>query len=69
MMRSFLAVAAPFMGWPTVGGQRNLCGHRPTKALLYAAEVMHLAGHAGPWGIQAKDFADYCRQQLAAQIN
>ena len=25
----------------------------PTKALLYAAEVLHLAGHAGPWGIRA----------------
>jgi pyruvate/2-oxoglutarate dehydrogenase complex dihydrolipoamide dehydrogenase (E3) component len=24
----------------------------PTKALLYAAEVMHLARHAGTWGIQ-----------------
>ena len=25
----------------------------PTKALLYAAEVMHLAGHPEPWGIRA----------------
>jgi pyruvate/2-oxoglutarate dehydrogenase complex dihydrolipoamide dehydrogenase (E3) component len=25
----------------------------PTKALLYAAEVMHLASRAGPWGIRA----------------
>jgi pyruvate/2-oxoglutarate dehydrogenase complex dihydrolipoamide dehydrogenase (E3) component len=27
----------------------------PTKALLYAAEVMHLASHAGPWGIRAEN--------------
>ena len=27
----------------------------PTKALLYAAEVMHLASHAEPWGIRAED--------------
>ena len=25
----------------------------PTKALLYAAEVMHLASHARTWGIRA----------------
>jgi pyruvate/2-oxoglutarate dehydrogenase complex dihydrolipoamide dehydrogenase (E3) component len=27
----------------------------PTKALLYAAEVMHLARHAGPWGVRAEN--------------
>jgi pyruvate/2-oxoglutarate dehydrogenase complex dihydrolipoamide dehydrogenase (E3) component len=27
----------------------------PTKALLYTAEVMHLASHAGPWGIRAEN--------------
>src|SRR3974390_1747495 len=27
----------------------------PTKALLFAGEVLHLAGHAEPWGIRAKE--------------
>jgi pyruvate/2-oxoglutarate dehydrogenase complex dihydrolipoamide dehydrogenase (E3) component len=27
----------------------------PTKALLYAAEVMHLASHPEPWGIRAEE--------------
>jgi pyruvate/2-oxoglutarate dehydrogenase complex dihydrolipoamide dehydrogenase (E3) component len=27
----------------------------PTKALLYAAEVLHLASHAEPWGIRAEN--------------
>ncbi len=44
-----------------VGGLCILRGCMPTKALLYAAEVLHLARHAGPWGIQAEhvgfDFA------------
>jgi len=35
-----------------VGGLCILRGCMPTKALLYAAEVMHLAGHARPWGIR-----------------
>jgi pyruvate/2-oxoglutarate dehydrogenase complex dihydrolipoamide dehydrogenase (E3) component len=41
-------------GSSEVGGLCILRGCMPTKALLYAAEVLHLAGHAGPWGIQAK---------------
>jgi len=40
-------------GGDEVGGLCILRGCMPTKALLYAAEVMHLAGHAGPWGIRA----------------
>jgi pyruvate/2-oxoglutarate dehydrogenase complex dihydrolipoamide dehydrogenase (E3) component len=40
-------------GGEEVGGLCILRGCMPTKALLYAAEVMHLAGHAGPWGIRA----------------
>jgi pyruvate/2-oxoglutarate dehydrogenase complex dihydrolipoamide dehydrogenase (E3) component len=40
-------------GGKEVGGLCILRGCMPTKALLYAAEVMHLAGHAGPWGIRA----------------
>ena len=40
-------------GGKEVGGLCILRGCMPTKALLYAAEVMHLAGHAHPWGIRA----------------
>ncbi|SPE50886.1 Pyridine nucleotide-disulphide oxidoreductase dimerisation region [Verrucomicrobia bacterium] len=40
-------------GGQEVGGLCILRGCMPTKALLYAAEVMHLASHAAPWGIQA----------------
>jgi pyruvate/2-oxoglutarate dehydrogenase complex dihydrolipoamide dehydrogenase (E3) component len=38
---------------PEVGGLCILRGCMPTKALLYAAEVLHRASHAGPWGIRA----------------
>ncbi len=38
-----------------VGGLCILRGCMPTKALLYAAEVLHLAGHAEPWGIRAEN--------------
>ena len=48
-------------GGKEVGGLCILRGCMPTKALLYAAEVLHLAGHARPWGIHASkvgfDFA------------
>jgi pyruvate/2-oxoglutarate dehydrogenase complex dihydrolipoamide dehydrogenase (E3) component len=40
-------------GGEEVGGLCILRGCMPTKALLYAAEVMHLAGHPQPWGIRA----------------
>ena len=40
-------------GGEEAGGLCILRGCMPTKALLYAAEVMHLCGHAGPWGIRA----------------
>lgn len=40
-------------GGEQVGGLCILRGCMPTKALLYAAEVLHLAGHASPWGIRA----------------
>src|SRR5208282_1849538 len=39
-------------GGSEVGGLCILRGCMPTKALLYAAEVMHLASHPQPWGIQ-----------------
>ena len=40
-------------GGEEVGGLCILGGCMPTKALLYAAEVMHLASHPEPWGIRA----------------
>jgi pyruvate/2-oxoglutarate dehydrogenase complex dihydrolipoamide dehydrogenase (E3) component len=42
-------------GGEEVGGLCILRGCMPTKALLYAAEVMHLTSHAAPWGIHAED--------------
>jgi pyruvate/2-oxoglutarate dehydrogenase complex dihydrolipoamide dehydrogenase (E3) component len=42
-------------GGEEVGGLCILRGCMPTKALLYAAEVMHRASHAGPWGIRAEN--------------
>jgi pyruvate/2-oxoglutarate dehydrogenase complex dihydrolipoamide dehydrogenase (E3) component len=42
-------------GGEEVGGLCVLRGCMPTKALLYAAEVMHLASHAQPWGIRAEN--------------
>ena len=40
-------------GGRKVGGLCILRGCMPTKALLYAAEVKHLAEHAGTWGVRA----------------
>jgi pyruvate/2-oxoglutarate dehydrogenase complex dihydrolipoamide dehydrogenase (E3) component len=42
-------------GGEEVGGLCILRGCMPTKALLYASEVMHLASHAAPWGIRTED--------------
>src|SRR5712672_3392919 len=42
-------------GGNEVGGLCILRGCMPTKALLYAAEVIHLARHAGTWGIHTCD--------------
>src|ERR1700704_2284462 len=42
-------------GGSEVGGLCILRGCMPTKALLYAAEVMHLASHPEPFGIRAED--------------
>src|SRR3954462_16005835 len=41
-------------GGKEVGGLCILRGCMPTKALLYAAEVMHLATHAAVWGVRTK---------------
>jgi len=40
-------------GGKEIGGLCILRGCMPTKALLYAAEVLHLAGHVQPWGLRA----------------
>src|SRR5436190_23603143 len=41
-------------GGDEIGGLCILRGCMPTKALLYAAEVMHLARHPDPWGIRTE---------------
>ena len=52
-------------GGEKVGGLCILRGCMPTKALLYAAEVMHLATHAQPWGIRAEDVSFNFTQVMA----
>src|SRR2546423_7481826 len=42
-------------GGEEVGGLCILRGCMPTKALLYAAEVMHLTSHPQIWGIHAEE--------------
>jgi dihydrolipoamide dehydrogenase len=48
-------------GADELGGLCILRGCMPTKALLYAAEVMHLASHSGPWGIRAEVNFDFAK--------
>jgi pyruvate/2-oxoglutarate dehydrogenase complex dihydrolipoamide dehydrogenase (E3) component len=43
--------AAVIEGGAEVGGLCILRGCMPTKALLYSAEILHLARHAGTWGV------------------
>src|SRR5437660_2028658 len=52
-------------GGNEVGGLCILRGCMPTKALLYAAEVMHLASHAEPWGIRADEVSFNFTQVMA----
>ena len=52
-------------GGEQVGGLCILRGCMPTKALLYAAEVMHLASHPEPWGIRAEDVSFNFAQVMA----
>jgi pyruvate/2-oxoglutarate dehydrogenase complex dihydrolipoamide dehydrogenase (E3) component len=42
-------------GGEAIGGLCILRGCMPTKALLYAAEVFHLANHVSSWGIHADE--------------
>jgi pyruvate/2-oxoglutarate dehydrogenase complex dihydrolipoamide dehydrogenase (E3) component len=48
-------------GASELGGLCILRGCMPTKALLYAAEVMHLASHSEPWGIRADVNFDFAK--------
>jgi pyruvate/2-oxoglutarate dehydrogenase complex dihydrolipoamide dehydrogenase (E3) component len=57
--------AVAIEGGEQVGGLCILRGCMPTKALLYAAEVMHLASHASPWGIRAEDVSFNFKQVMA----
>ncbi|MDB6021513.1 MAG: lpd [Pedosphaera sp.] len=56
-------------GGREVGGLCILRGCMPTKALLYAAEVKHLAQHPDPWGIHSQkvtfDFAQVMARKNA----
>ena len=52
-------------GGEEVGGLCILRGCMPTKALLYAAEVMHLASHADSWGIRAENVSFNFKQVMA----
>jgi pyruvate/2-oxoglutarate dehydrogenase complex dihydrolipoamide dehydrogenase (E3) component len=52
-------------GGSEVGGLCILRGCMPTKALLYAAEVKHLAQHPDPWGIHSKQVSFDFTQVMA----
>jgi pyruvate/2-oxoglutarate dehydrogenase complex dihydrolipoamide dehydrogenase (E3) component len=52
-------------GGKEVGGLCILRGCMPTKALLYAAEVMHLANHAEQWGICAENVSFNFKEVMA----
>jgi pyruvate/2-oxoglutarate dehydrogenase complex dihydrolipoamide dehydrogenase (E3) component len=52
-------------GGEEVGGLCILRGCMPTKALLYAAEIMHLASHPEPWGIRAGNVGFDFKQVMA----
>jgi len=52
-------------GGDKVGGLCILRGCMPTKALLYAAEVLHLARHPQRWGIHVDDVSFNFTQVMA----
>jgi pyruvate/2-oxoglutarate dehydrogenase complex dihydrolipoamide dehydrogenase (E3) component len=52
-------------GGDEIGGLCILRGCMPTKALLYAAEVMHLTSHPQPWGIRTEDVSFNFAQVMA----
>src|SRR5436190_22733896 len=55
-------------GGKEVGGRCILRGCMPTKALLYAVEVMHLATHVDQWGIRAKGASFDFAQVMARKV-
>lgn len=57
--------AAVIEGGEELGGLCILRGCMPTKALLYAAEVMHLSSHSSTWGIRAEDVSFNWQQVVA----
>ena len=54
-------------GGAEAGGLCILRGCMPTKALLYAAEVMHLAGRARQWGIRTENVGFDFAQVMAVK--
>src|SRR5712675_589779 len=52
-------------GGEEVGGLCILRGCMPTKALLYAAEVMHLVSHPQTWGISTEEVSFNFAQVMA----
>src|SRR5207247_4203967 len=52
-------------GGKEIGGLCILRGCMPTKALLYAADVIHLARHANTWGIRAPEVSFDFAQVMA----
>jgi pyruvate/2-oxoglutarate dehydrogenase complex dihydrolipoamide dehydrogenase (E3) component len=56
-------------GGEQVGGLCILRGCMPTKALLYAAEVMHLASHPEPWGIRTEEVSFNFSQVMARKTS
>src|SRR5258707_677332 len=53
-------------GGKEIGGLCILRGCMPTKALLYASEVMHLATHSDKWGVRIKG-ADFDFREVMAR--
>src|SRR4030095_6817217 len=52
-------------GGEKVGGVCILRGCMPTKALLFASEVLHLARHATTWGLKVEEARPDFRQVMA----
>jgi pyruvate/2-oxoglutarate dehydrogenase complex dihydrolipoamide dehydrogenase (E3) component len=52
-------------GGEEVGGLCILRGCMPTKALLYAGEILHLAEHSGLWGIKTENVSFNWPQVMA----
>ncbi len=55
-------------GGPAVGGLCILRGCMPSKALLYAAEVRHLARHGATWGLKPGKIGFDFRRVMARKV-